>query len=52
MREAKTAKLFRNGGSQADRLPAEFRSEGDEVYVRRDEATGDVSISSRGRKPS
>jgi antitoxin VapB len=27
----KTAKLFTNGGSQAVRLPAEFRFEGDEV---------------------
>jgi antitoxin VapB len=31
-----TAKLFRNGRSQAVRLPEEFRFEGDEVYVRRE----------------
>lgn len=31
-----TAKLFRNGRSQAVRLPKEFRFEGDEVYVRRE----------------
>jgi antitoxin VapB len=31
-----TAKLFKNGRSQAVRLPKEFRFEGDEVYVRRD----------------
>ncbi len=31
----KTAKLFRNGQSQAVRLPKEFRLEGDEVYVGR-----------------
>ena len=31
----KTAKLFRNGRSQAVRLPREFRFEGDEVKVRR-----------------
>jgi antitoxin VapB len=30
-----TAKLFRNGRSQAVRLPREFRFEGDEVRVRR-----------------
>jgi antitoxin VapB len=30
-----TAKLFRNGRSQAVRLPREFRFEGDEVYVKR-----------------
>lgn len=30
-----TAKLFRNGRSQAVRLPKEFRFEGEKVYVRR-----------------
>lgn len=30
-----TAKLFRNGRSQAVRLPKEFRFEGDEVYVKK-----------------
>jgi len=29
----KTAKLFRNGQSQAVRLPKEFRFEGDEVQI-------------------
>lgn len=43
----KRAKLFSNGGSQAVRLPVEFRFEGDHVYVRRDERTGDVILSSR-----
>ena len=45
MSNVKVAKLFRNGGSQAVRLPAEFRFEGEEVYVRRDEKTGDVTLS-------
>ena len=40
-----TAKLFRNGRSQAVRLPAEYRFQGSEVYVRRDPATGDVILS-------
>ena len=31
---SRTAKLFKNGGSQAVRLPKEFRLEGDEVLVR------------------
>ena len=44
---AQTAKLFRNGRSQAVRLPADFRFSGSEVYVRRDEATGDVILSRR-----
>jgi antitoxin VapB len=41
------AKLFRNGRSQAVRLPAEYRFEGSEVYVRRDPVTGDVILSRR-----
>jgi antitoxin VapB len=44
-----TAKLFKNGRSQAVRLPAEFRFEGDEVYIRRDPQTGDVILSARNR---
>jgi antitoxin VapB len=31
----KTAKLFQNGGSQAVRLPKEFRFEGKEVFIKR-----------------
>ncbi|WP_274584439.1 AbrB/MazE/SpoVT family DNA-binding domain-containing protein [Neisseria leonii] len=42
-----TAKLFQNGRSQAVRLPAAFRFSGDEVYIRRDDATGDVILSQR-----
>lgn len=43
---SKTAKLFLNGGSQAVRLPAEFRFEGcSEVYIRRDTVTGEVILS-------
>ncbi len=43
----RTAKLFRNGRSQAVRLPVEYRFEGSEVYIRRDPATGDVILSRR-----
>jgi antitoxin VapB len=39
------AKLFNNGGSQAVRLPAEFRFDTEEVDVRRDAVTGDVVLS-------
>lgn len=42
-----TAKLFKNGRSQAVRLPAEFRFEGDEVGIRRDPDTGEVILSAR-----
>ncbi|MGL6134979.1 MAG: antitoxin [Prochlorococcaceae cyanobacterium] len=38
------AKLFRNGRSQAVRLPAEFRFEGTEVEVHRDPASGAVVL--------
>ncbi|MET0535672.1 MAG: type II toxin-antitoxin system VapB family antitoxin [Steroidobacter sp.] len=31
----KTAKLFKNGESQAVRLPKEFRFEGDEVLIKK-----------------
>jgi antitoxin VapB len=44
---SRTAKLFRNGRSQAVRLPAEFRFEAHEVYIRQDPATGDVILSRR-----
>lgn len=47
MIETRVAKLFKNGASQAVRLPVEFRFEGGEVYVTRDDATGDVVLSSR-----
>ncbi len=39
------AKLFTTGGSQAVRLPVEFRFEGDEVEIRRDPVTGEVVLS-------
>ncbi|MBN8765495.1 MAG: AbrB/MazE/SpoVT family DNA-binding domain-containing protein [Thiobacillus sp.] len=44
-----TAKLFKNGRSQAVRLPAEYRFEGDEVLIRRDPLTGDIILSPRNR---
>jgi antitoxin VapB len=47
MAETRIAKLFKNGASQAVRLPAEFRFQGDEVYVTRDDVTGDVVLSNR-----
>jgi antitoxin VapB len=39
----KTAKLFKNGRSQAVRLPKEFRFEGTEMENRRDTAVGAVA---------
>ena len=43
----RTAKLFTTGRSQAVRLPADFRFEGKEVFIRRDPETGDVILSER-----
>ncbi|MFY9260150.1 MAG: type II toxin-antitoxin system VapB family antitoxin [Gallionella sp.] len=43
------AKLFTNGRSQAVRLPAAYRFDVKEVFVRRDPETGDVILS---RKPA
>jgi len=42
-----TTKIFMNGGSQAVRLPAQFRFEVDEVYVRKNPKTGEVILSSK-----
>ena len=44
---ARTAKLFRNGRSQAVRLPSQFRFAGKEVFIRQDPETGDVILSRR-----
>jgi len=43
----RTAKLFQNGRSQAVRLPAEFRFDCKEVFIRQDPVTGDVILSRR-----
>jgi antitoxin VapB len=40
-----TAKLFTSGGSQAVRLPVEFRLPGAEVFIRRNPRTGEVVLS-------
>lgn len=42
-----TAKVFVNGRSQAVRLPAAFRFDTDEVFIRKDPVTGDVILSRR-----
>ncbi len=46
---SQVAKVFTNGRSQAVRLPAAFRFDTKEVFVRQDEETGDVILS---RKPA
>ena len=42
-----TAKLFMNGRSQAVRLPKEFRFNCKEVYIHKDEKTGNIVISKK-----
>lgn len=42
------ASVFKNGRSQAVRIPAEFRFKAKEVYVRRDDQTGDLILSENG----
>lgn len=44
-----TAKIFTNGGSQAVRLPAEFRLTGSEVFIRKDPETGEVILTEKPR---
>jgi antitoxin VapB len=44
---AQIAKLFMNGRSQAVRLPAAFRFDAEEVFIRRDPVSGDVILSRR-----
>lgn len=46
---SQTAKLFTNGRSQAVRLPAAYRFDSKEVFIRQDAETGDVILS---RRPS
>jgi antitoxin VapB len=43
------ARLFTNGRSQAVRLPAAYRFDTKEVFIRQDPETGDVILS---RKPA
>ncbi len=44
---SQTAKLFVNGRSQAVRLPAAYRFDTQEVFIRKDPTTGDVILSRR-----
>jgi antitoxin VapB len=49
LRMSQVARRFTNGRSQAVRLPAAYRFETKEVFVRQDPDTGDVILS---RKPA
>lgn len=43
----RTTRVFSNGNSQAVRLPKEFRLAADQVFIRKDAATGDIVLSTR-----
>lgn len=49
--QPRTAKLFKNGRSQAVRLPKEFQFEGTEVEIRRNPETGEVVLSPGSGQP-
>jgi antitoxin VapB len=52
MEEVQKARVFRNGRSQAVRIPAQYRFQTDEVYVRRDPLTGALTLSESPLAPS
>lgn len=43
----KPVKVFKNGASQAVRLPAEFRFDAKEIYATLDPCTGNVTLSTK-----
>jgi antitoxin VapB len=45
MARVEKAKVFMSGRSQAVRIPAAYRFDSDEVYIRRDPQSGDVILS-------
>ncbi len=45
MAQVERAKVFMSGRSQAVRIPAPFRFQGSEVYIRRNPQNGDVILS-------
>lgn len=47
MRKLEKARVFKNGRSQAVRIPAEYRFRTDEVYIRRDLQTGNITLSEK-----
>jgi antitoxin VapB len=46
------ARVFKNGRSQAVRIPAEYRFTTDEVFIERDPATGALMLSEKPLPPS
>jgi antitoxin VapB len=46
------ARVFRNGRSQAVRIPAEYRFNTEEVYIERNSKTGALTLSEKPLRPS
>lgn len=51
MKNVMEVKPFKNGGSNAVRIPKSFKIENGVVYMTIDEASGDITISSQSPKP-
>ncbi len=49
---AATAKVFKTGRSQAVRLPKAYQFDVPEVFIRRDESTGEVILSTTAPSPT
>ena len=52
MPNTQKARVFRNGRSQAIRIPAEFRFTTDEVFIERNSKTGALTLSEKQLRPS
>ncbi len=52
MPQTEKAKVFRNGRSQAVRIPAQYRFTADSVYVRHDPVSGSITLSEKPFAPS
>lgn len=51
MASGQKARVFRNGRSQAVRIPAEYRFKTEQVYIKRDPATGALILSEKPLRP-
>jgi len=52
MPQLEKAKVFMTGRGQAVRIPAKYRFNSGEVYIRKDPNTGEITLSERPKQPS
>lgn len=50
MPKIERARVFMSGRSQAVRIPAEYRFQSSEVYIRRDPRSGEITLSERPQR--